>query len=66
LDSQLAHLLSSLLNKDPLKRITLAAILVHPWILKISDKLDLTDLVNPAFLSNKKLVESLVDCKYPE
>lgn len=31
----------------------------------MTDHVDLTDLVNPAFLANKRVVESLILTKYP-
>ncbi len=53
------------MQKDPRQRWGMDQVFTCDYLLQVTDKLDLTDLVNPAFLANKRLVEQLVLTKFP-
>lgn len=57
-DDELRDLLKRLLNKQPLKRITLKEVKHHPWVLRgISDQMSWMDETDPSLQSQGRKIE---------
>ena len=60
MSSQLQTLLEGLLTKDQHSRTTLQQVLLSDWVMDQLAYVDVTDLINPAFLANKYIVQQML------